>query len=193
MMNCGASIHAGDHREQPNEETIPDNRASTKPIDPAWITDVLEFWFKDVGRTGWSKKNDAVDTLIRDRFLRRYEQIVANDCGAEVGSPRTVLASVIVFDQFARNMLRKSPRAFAADPIARRLAKTAVDQGLDAAMSKHERLFLYLPFEHSEDNADQALAFDLIESLGEEDFTRAVAAHKAIIDRFGRFPHRKPC
>ena len=101
-----------------------------------------------------------------------------------------MLAAVIVLDQFSRNLFRGTPRAFAADFIARRLAKTAIEQGFDAAMKKQERLFLYLPFQHSEDRGDQALSLDLYERLGDEKWTRFAMAHKVIIDRFGRFPHR---
>ena len=86
--------------------------------------------------------------------------------------------------------MAKEPRAFAADPIARRLSRTAIKQGLDLAMKEQERLFLYMPFEHSEDREDQALAVELIARLGNKEWTRDAIAHKAIIGRFGRFPHR---
>jgi uncharacterized protein (DUF924 family) len=101
-----------------------------------------------------------------------------------------VLAAVIVLDQFSRNMFRSTPRAFAADPIARRLARQAVERGLDVSMAREERLFMYLPFEHSEDREDQALSVHLIGQLGHEEWTRFALAHQSIIDRFGRFPHR---
>jgi uncharacterized protein (DUF924 family) len=105
-------------------------------------------------------------------------------------TPLPLLAAVIVLDQFSRNMFRGAPRAFAADPIARRLSRIAIGQGFDVAMKEQERLFLYLPFEHSENREDQALAVELIARLGNEEWTRDAEAHKAIIDRFGRFPHR---
>jgi uncharacterized protein (DUF924 family) len=101
-----------------------------------------------------------------------------------------LLAAVIVLDQFSRNLFRDTPRAYAADPIARRLARRAIAQGLDVAMTAQERMFLYLPFEHSEDRADQALAVELFAQLGNAEWTGYALKHKAIIDRFGRFPHR---
>jgi uncharacterized protein (DUF924 family) len=100
------------------------------------------------------------------------------------------LAAVIVLDQFSRNMFRGSPGAYAADPLARRLARLAVDQGHDQAVAVRERLFFYLPFEHSEDRQDQQLSLRLITALGDDGLARYAAAHKEIIDRFGRFPHR---
>lgn len=101
-----------------------------------------------------------------------------------------MLAVVIVLDQFSHNLFRGSPRAFAADSIARRLSRTAIEQGFDTVMTEQERLFLYLPFEHSEDAGDQMLALDLIKTLGNQEWTHNATAHKLIIDRFGRFPHR---
>ena len=101
-----------------------------------------------------------------------------------------MLAAVIVLDQFSRNLFRGDPRALAADPIARRLARAAIERGLNRAMDKYHRLFLYLPFEHSESQEDQAFAVELVEALGNEEWTRFSLAHKTIIDRFGRFPHR---
>src|SRR5690606_31912924 len=89
-----------------------------------------------------------------------------------------------------RNLHRGSPRAFATDPIARRLARTALADGLDQAMSKRERIFIYLPFEHSEDSADQEQSVRLFAQLNDENLTKYAVAHKVIIDRFGRFPHR---
>jgi uncharacterized protein (DUF924 family) len=104
--------------------------------------------------------------------------------------PHQVLAAVIVLDQFSRNIFRGTPRAFATDPIARRLARQAIGRGLDIEMTNAERLFVYLPFEHSEDRQDQALSVHLFGQLGNENWTRYALAHQSIIDRFGRFPHR---
>ena len=88
------------------------------------------------------------------------------------------------------NLFRGMPGAFAADPLARRLSRCAISQGCDTAMAAQERLFLYIPLEHSEERADQALAVQLIASVGNAEWTRFAIAHKEIIDRFGRFPHR---
>ena len=154
-----------------------------------WVGDILDFWFTRIGETRWFAKDAAVDAEIRGRFLARHEHVLAND-GEGIAGARPVLAAVILLDQFSRNMFRGSPRAFAADPLARRLARDAIDRGHDATLTVPERLFLYLPFEHSEDRADQALAVMLITRLGNEYWTRYALAHQSIIERFGRFPHR---
>jgi uncharacterized protein (DUF924 family) len=161
----------------------------TEGGEPVWVGNVFRFWFEEVTNDRWFSRSDELDTRIRERFLTLHEQLVAQD-GPDVTAPRLLLAAVIVLDQFSRNMFRGAPRAFAADSIARRLARSAVEQGLDAAMSKEERLFLYLPFQHSEDREDQALSLRLYEQLGDGEWTRYALAHKVIIDRFGRFPHR---
>lgn len=161
----------------------------TAVADPAWVGDVIGFWFEELKEEHWFSRSDDIDTQIRERYQTLHEQLVAQDCPG-VTNPRHLLAAVIVLDQFSRNMFRGTARAYAADSIARRLARAAVEQGLDAAMNKQERLFLYLPFQHSEDRKDQALAVRLFEQLGDEEWTRHSLAHKSIIDRFGRFPHR---
>jgi uncharacterized protein (DUF924 family) len=150
---------------------------------------VLAFWFRKIGAIHWFSRSAEIADEIRARFLGLHEQLVATE-GAGLDSPRATLAAVVVLDQFSRNMFRDSPRAFAADPLARILARKAVERGLDSGFSADERLFLYLPFEHSEDRDDQAYSCELIGRLGNDDWTRYAQAHKAIIDRFGRFPHR---
>jgi uncharacterized protein (DUF924 family) len=157
--------------------------------EPVWVTEVLHFWFVELGEKHWFAKRPDIDATIRDRFLPLHERILAGDGSISTGQ-HPLLAAVVVLDQFSRNLFRGTPRAFAADPIARRLSKTAIMQGFDVDMTRDERMFLYLPFEHSEDRDDQALAINLIARLGNEDWTRDALAHRVIIDRFGRFPHR---
>jgi uncharacterized protein (DUF924 family) len=157
--------------------------------EPNWVRDTLDFWFDGLGAARWFARSGHTDALIRERFLGLQQRLVADD-GIDCVSGRSMLAGVIVLDQFSRNLFRDTPRAYAADPIARRLARSAIAQGLDGAMTAPQRLFLYLPFEHSEDRADQALAVELIARLGNAEWTHDALAHQAIIDRFGRFPHR---
>jgi uncharacterized protein (DUF924 family) len=163
---------------------------STGEIDePAWVGEVLYFWFGELHAAQWFKRSDATDAQIRARFLALHRRIVADD-GCTAATQRSLLAAVIVLDQFSRNLFRGTPRAFAADPSARRLSRVAVKQGFDDAMNAQERLFLYMPFEHSEDAKDQEIAVELIARLGNQEWTRDAIAHKKIIDQFGRFPHR---
>jgi uncharacterized protein (DUF924 family) len=154
-----------------------------------WVPEVLHFWFDELGEACWFAKSAHTDAQIRERFLWLHERLVADD-GIDGAMRRPLLAAVIVLDQFSRNLFRDTPRAYAADPIARRLARSAIAQGFDDAMTAEQRCFLYLPFQHSEDRADQALSVELFAQLGNAEWTRFALEHQAIIDRFGRFPHR---
>jgi uncharacterized protein (DUF924 family) len=158
-------------------------------VEPAWAGEVLHFWFDELKEDQWFAKSNAIDAQIRDRFLALHRRVAADD-GSAAMTQRPLLAAVIVLDQFSRNLFRGTPRAFAADPIARELSRAAVKQRFDDGMNEQERLFLYMPFEHSEDRKDQALAVELIARLGNEEWTRDAIAHQTIIDQFGRFPHR---
>jgi uncharacterized protein (DUF924 family) len=163
--------------------------SSRATAEPNWVTEIIDFWFNELGKAYWFAKCDHTDAQISGRFFSLHEQLALDD-GIDGTAGRPLLAAVIVLDQFSRNLFRNTPRAYAADPSARRLARRAIAQGFDEAMTAHERLFLYLPFEHSEERADQALAVELIARLDNAEWTRDARAHKAIIDRFGRFPHR---
>jgi uncharacterized protein (DUF924 family) len=159
-------------------------------VPPGWVEDVIHFWFEELGETRWFAKSHEIDAQIRDRFLQLHEQLAGQrDLG--VSAPRAILAAIIVLDQFSRNLFRGDARAFSADPIARQLSRAAVAQGFDTKMkNREEKYFLYLPFEHSEDREDQALAHALIQKLGNEIWTRFADTHMMVIERFGRFPHR---
>ena len=166
---------------------MPHSSRATAQSD--WATEVLHFWFEELGQDDWFAKSEHIDARIRERFLALHERLAADD-GIDGSMPSQLLAAVIVLDQFSRNLFRDTPRAFAADPIARRLARSAIAQSFDDAMTVEQRCFLYLPFQHSEDRADQALSVELFAQLGNAEWTRYALEHQAIIDRFGRFPHR---
>lgn len=155
-----------------------------------WVGDVHRFWFEELEQADWFKKNDAVDEKIRSRFLGVHEELMAQSHRLSSRDRSQMLAAIIVLDQFSRNMFRGTPRSFAADPLALGMARTVVDQGLDKTMTKHQRLFTYLPFEHSENAADQVRSVELMGELEDAELTKYALAHKVIIDRFGRFPHR---
>ena len=159
--------------------------------EPPWVDAVMRFWFKELSAAQWFASNDAIDAQIRERFLALHESLVAQD-RIDAQTPREALATVIVLDQFSRNVFRGGARAYAADPVARDVSRSAIERGFDIAMTRPQRMFLYLPFEHSEDAADQLLAVDLMQQLGDAGWTRYALAHKAIIDRFGRFRTAMP-
>jgi uncharacterized protein (DUF924 family) len=170
--------------------------------------EVLAFWFGDAlvdaeaaaerGRT-WFTGDAAFDEEIRLRFGHLPEQVAEGVEGWDA-SPASQLARVLVLDQFPRNCFRGTPRAFAFDPAARRLAAAALTGGADAALHPLEAVFLLLPLEHAEDPVlqDRSVAsFERLESRapsGLEErfaaFTDSARRHREVIRRFGRFPHR---
>ena len=150
--------------------------------------EVLRFWFEEHAQD-WFAKDPAFDRAIRDRFLAWYEAAAAGQLAHWADEARSCLALVIVLDQFPRNMFRGEARAFAADPLARAAARVILALGWDRQMSQAERLFAYLPFEHSEALEDQILACELMKDFDAEQLRYAVR-HREIIERFGRFPHR---
>src|ERR1035441_10176492 len=158
-------------------------QSASNVVEPAWVGEILHFWFDEIEAAQWFAKSDAIDAQIRGRFLALYRRVVAGD-GSIAMTQRPLLAAVIVLDQFSRNLFRGTPRAFAADPIARELSRAAVKQRFDDTMNEQERLFLYMPFEHSEDRNDQALALDLIARLGNQQLTRDAIAHTQLIHPF---------
>jgi uncharacterized protein (DUF924 family) len=158
--------------------------------DPPWVADVLDFWFDKLGREGWFAKDDAIDAECRN-FAPLIDEINARPVEEAMSSPSHALASILVLDQFTRNIHRDTPRAFAYDELARGIARLAVALGLDSRVFPPERrVFFYLPFEHSEAYPDQLRSVELISTLGDEEFTRYAEAHCDVIARFGRFPHR---
>ena len=170
---------------------MPMTSAPTQAVrrESDWVGDVLRFWFEELSENDWFTKRPEVDAQIRDRFAGLHGELAANQ-GLGASGPRALLACVIVLDQFSRHLFRGDPRAFASDPVARQLANEAIERGFDRSLDKWERTFLYLPFEHSENPSDQARSLELAGSLHDDRSMRFAIKHKAIIDRFGRFPHR---
>ena len=156
----------------------------------SWVDDVLRFWFDETSPKQWFEKDEAFDALVRRRFLALHEALAARTVASFLADARVALAAVIVFDQMSRNMFRGNARAFATDAKALELADAAIVQGFDQGMTKNERMFLYLPFEHAEDSAAQTRSVALMAGLGDPELTRWAEMHKVVIDRFGRFPHR---
>lgn len=151
------------------------------------------FWFGQ-DRKAWFEKNAAFDEKIRQRFVPLYELGAAGRLESWTQTPAGCLALVILLDQFPRNMFRGSAKAFAADSLARAAARVILDNGWDKAMTPDERMFAYLPFEHSEALTDQELCLALMKDISAfpetADLPKWAAAHLVIIRRFGRFPHR---
>ena len=158
--------------------------------EPAWVGDVLAFWFEDLQPADWFKQSDATDAAINLRFAALHAELTQTPADQLAPTARTALAAVIVLDQFPRNMFRGRSESVASDPHALSLAQIAVDKGYDKGMDKDQAVFLYLPFEHSEDLAVQDRSVALISALGDERYTEYAEAHRDVIREFGRFPPR---
>jgi uncharacterized protein (DUF924 family) len=150
---------------------------------------VLAFW-REAGPDKWFKKNAAFDDDIRLRFLETYEAAAAGRLSAWEETAAGAFALVIVLDQFPRNMFRGDARSFAADPLARAVAERALARGFDRGLPDSDQQFFYLPFEHSEQLADQERCCALFRAAGNADKLKWAELHADIIRRFGRFPHR---
>ena len=172
------------------------------PATAAPARAVLDFWFLPAGHAGhgayrpeWFRKDDAFDAAIRERFGTAVEEALNGTPGA--GSDETLLARILLLDQFTRNIYRGTPRAFAGDVQALHIAEALVAAGRDKNLTPWQRWFAYLPFEHSESLLDQersvALFAALRREMQHEAFDSAhdyALRHREVIERFGRFPHR---
>lgn len=154
--------------------------------------EVLDFWLGEVGPDGWYAGGADLDALCREHFLEVWQ--AAHDGGLDhwVEGAAGTLAYIVICDQLARNMHRGSALAFATDVRALAAAKQAVAMGWDMDAPEPERQFFYMPFEHSEDMADQDQAVSLLTERmsSDPDMALHARAHRAIIARFGRFPFR---
>ena len=171
--------------------------------------EILEFWFghaEDDAATAaaraalWWQKDPDTDTRIRDRFETQVQAAGRGDLDEWAATPQGRLALILLVDQVPRNIYRDTPQAFGFDEKARALCIEGIELGQDAALRPIQRVFFYLPLEHSEDPDHQAWCVDLMRGLAREvpeawrpvfvDFVDYAEAHRRIIDRFGRFPHR---
>ncbi|MFV0359798.1 DUF924 family protein [Tropicimonas sp.] len=155
--------------------------------------EVAAFWIDEVGPKGWYEVSDRLDAEIRERFLPTWEAALAGDLDGWAEDAATVLAFLVVTDQFPRNMFRGDGRSFATDPLARAAASYAIERRWDLTVREPGRQFFYLPLEHSEMLSDQDRCIRLITErmpeTGAENLLHA-RAHRQIVARFGRFPFR---
>ena len=153
---------------------------------------VLDYWLNTVGEDGWYAGGDDLDDDVRARWQDLWEAAEHGGLDHWIEGPAGALAFIILTDQFPRNMFRGQAKSFATDARARAAARRALDAGWDMAVPEPERQFFYLPFEHSEDAADQALAVRLFtERLASEpDHIHHARVHAEVIRRHGRFPTR---
>ena len=151
---------------------------------------ILAFWFDEIEPKQWWARSDDFDRLIATRFSAVHGAATRGELHVWRSSPAGRLAEVIVLDQFSRNLHRDSPLAFAWDGMALVLAQEAVAAHADQALPAARRAFLYMPYMHSESALIHGLAVSLFGQPGLEGNLDFELRHKAIIDRFGRYPHR---
>jgi uncharacterized protein (DUF924 family) len=169
----------------------------TDPGDSASIRDILDFWFLPLAdpehgkpRAVWWESTPAFDDDARARFGALVDQAIAGALDHWRKSPDGALALVLLCDQFPRNIHRRSARAFSGDAKARETARLALARHYPAAYALDVRMFFYMPFQHSEELADQDLCCTLFAALGNETNDEYAREHRDIVARFGRFPHR---
>lgn len=152
-------------------------------------TELVDFW-RDAGMAKWFRGGEAFDAECRTRWLDAHFAAGRREFDAWMEHADGALALVLLLDQIPRNVFRNSGHAFATDPLALHVARRAIDAGFDAQVDSSLRFFFYMPFEHSEAMADQDRAVELFTALGNADLLGYANAHRDVIVRFGRFPHR---
>ncbi len=151
---------------------------------------VLQFWFQEIPPAKWWRVDPEFDKLIVERFGELHSRATRSELFEWRAEPRGRLAEVIVLDQFSRNMYRDDRRAFANDNMALALAQEAVASKADLTLSPEQRVFLYMPYMHSESRVIHEVAERLFKENGLTSNYDFELRHKAIVDRFGRYPHR---
>ena len=154
-----------------------------------WRADVLKFWFS-LGYDDWWNGDPDLDHRIRQQFLKLWSAKRELPVESFLDDPLTAHAAVILFDQFPRNIFRGHADQYATDHMALAIAREAIARGYDDGMAPERRGFLYMPFQHSEDLKDQVQSLLLFTALGDERQLGYARKHHAVIEKFGRFPHR---
>ena len=151
---------------------------------------ILQFWFEEIDKSQWWVKNEKFDEGMRQRFLEIHKKAVNCELYEWRTTSEGALAEIIVLDQFSRNMFRDKPESFAHDSLALALSQTAITLGFDSELSPEKRSFLYMPFMHSESLVIHSVAKTLFAKLGNSSSIDFEKRHRAIIEKFGRYPHR---
>ena len=153
------------------------------------LQEILQFWFEEIDPNQWRQFDPSFDALLKRRFLPVLQQASAGELFAWRETTRGRLAEIIVLDQFSRNVYRGTPLAFAQDPMVLVLSQEAVAAGLMSELNAEECAFLLMPYMHSESRLIHVQAEALFKQYAPARYEPELR-HKAIIDRFGRYPHR---
>lgn len=190
-------------------DPVKESPMQEQPLSSCTPATVLDFWFGNAGddtataqaqQKLWWSKNETVDADIRERFADLVEAAAAGKFEHWAQDARGRLALILLFDQFPRNMYRNTPRAFAYDPLACKLALAGIAAGADRKLRTIERVFFYLPLEHGESAELQERCVALFTALAAgvpaadrktfQGYVDYAVRHRDVIHRFGRFPHR---
>lgn len=152
--------------------------------------EIIEFWFIETDKKNWFKKDAGFDELIRSRFREVHTQATKCELFSWRLTALGCLAEIIILDQFSRNMYRDKAESFAYDALSLSLAQSAISRGFDFDLPSEQRVFLYMPFMHSESLLVHEQAVKLFTTLGVASNLDYEMRHKAIIEQFGRYPHR---
>ena len=155
-----------------------------------WAAALLDFWFNQVGEDGWRRHDPTLDQQCAARFRDLWQEKRALPPEQFLERADDALAAVLLFDQIPRNMFRGTAQAFETDALAREVARGAIAHGYDIQIGGAGRLFFYMPFQHSEELEDQTLSLSLFEGAGDAQALEFARKHHAVVERFGRFPHR---
>ena len=166
---------------------------NSTPIIPT----VLSFWFRESDSPNhefpkdfWFHSTPQLDQQIRDQFELTYQKAIQGNLNQFLDTPKGTLTLILLLDQFPRNMYRGTPQAFVSDPQALKIAKGALAKGFDQNLLTVQKMFLYLPFQHSENLEDQKKSVELYRALNDKEGLGYALEHHEIILLFGRFPHR---
>ena len=173
------------------------------------INEIHKFWFGDIELSSnystkqgslWFGKDDKIDDKIRSRFLLSMEILANTEHPQWIKTDKGLISAVVLLDQFTRNAYRGTSKMYQHDDLALSISKSAVDTGRDSQFNVFERVFLYLPYEHSEDIKDQEICIRLFEKMLNEQndemkkvvegYLLFAQKHYEVIHQFGRFPHR---
>lgn len=152
--------------------------------------EIIDFWFSEDVRKLWFKSTADFDAQVRERYQDTWEQAGRGDLDHWMATAEGCLALAIILDQFPLNMFRDQALAFSTESRSREVARFALENGFDEHLTAEQKAFLYMPFMHSEDLEDQALALELFDQPGLESNLRFSRHHYAIVEKYGRFPHR---
>ncbi|NOR51063.1 MAG: DUF924 family protein [Gammaproteobacteria bacterium] len=151
---------------------------------------IIDFWFAESSKGLWFRSTPEMDSQLRNRFINTWLAAAEGKFSVWEESPGGALALAIILDQFPLNMFRGKPLTYATEAQARNIVRAAIDRGFDKTLTDEQKCFLYMPFMHSEDMADQERSIELFDQSGLEESIRFAHHHRAIVQRFGRFPHR---